>query len=299
MRALVLVTGLAAAVPAAASGEAAPVPGTHVSFQACPIAQDTGPRTDLCFFTEYQGVRYGLSNPTDWGLAQLRHRVLVEGRVIEGAPVCGGVPLAGRYSVLAELDDSCNKVVPEDGTVQGVATGVFDRGTPEQRAAAIALAKRAIEDPAVSLLPAIPEPPPPPVPLPPFGPRQFIVYYPFDSDRGSGPDMNEIWQLVRFAVAADARVILTSYQGSSLLGDGSRLAERPGMARQRAGKLRDIMTGLGLPAGAVELLCQDQAIEGDGVDDWQNRRIEVNVVPAGGARPATIPSGRSFTFCVN
>jgi hypothetical protein len=280
MRASVLVTGLAAAVfAAAASGEAAPVPGAHVSFQACPIAQDTGPRTDLCFFTEYQGVRYGLSNPTDWGLAQLRHRVLVEGRVIEGAPVCGGVPLAGRYSVLAELDDSCNKVIPVDGRVPGVATGIFDRGTPEQRAAAVALAKRAIEDPAVSLLPAIPEPPPPSISLPPFGPRQFIVYYPFDSDRGSGPDMNEIWQLVRYAVAADARVILTSYQGSSLLGDGSRMVERPGMARQRAGKLRDIMTGLGLPAGAVELICQDQAIEGDGVDDWQNRRIEVSVVP--------------------
>src|ERR1700726_2388765 len=77
---------------------AEPAPGTAISFLACPIARDTGPDTDLCFFAEHDGTRYALVNPPDWGVPQLKHRVLVEGHVKEGASSCGAVGIEGRAS---------------------------------------------------------------------------------------------------------------------------------------------------------------------------------------------------------
>ena len=51
---------LAIAVPASAQ--------EHLNFVACPVAQDTGERSDVCFFVRHEGVRYGVSSPPDWGI---------------------------------------------------------------------------------------------------------------------------------------------------------------------------------------------------------------------------------------
>ena len=77
------------AVPAMAEP---PPAGTPLSFVSCPIARDTGPDTDLCFFAEYEGARYALVNQPDWGNMQLKHKVLVEATVMDGPPVCGATP---------------------------------------------------------------------------------------------------------------------------------------------------------------------------------------------------------------
>ncbi len=107
-------------------------PGTPVSFVACPIARDTGPDTDLCFIAEHDGNRYALVNPPDWGVPQLRHRVLVEGRVTQGS-FCGATVIEGRASVLPDIDDSCNVLLPFDGVIKGIAGGVFNSGSPSGR----------------------------------------------------------------------------------------------------------------------------------------------------------------------
>jgi TolB-like protein/DNA-binding winged helix-turn-helix (wHTH) protein len=81
--------------------------------------------------------------------------------------------------------------------------------------------------------------------------------------------MNEIWQLVRYAVAADARVILTSYQGSSLLSDGSRLVERPGELVSREDLRRHIWgneTFVDFERGLNFCIAQIRSALGDSAD---------------------------------
>jgi outer membrane protein OmpA-like peptidoglycan-associated protein len=257
-----------------------PRPGTAVSFLACPIARDTGPDTDLCFFAEYDGVRYALVNPPDWGVPQLKHRVLVEGRVKEGAPYCGAVPIEGRASVIAELDDSCNTLLPFDGIIKGIAGGVFNSGTPQQRALAEDLARRAALDPALSIEPAIAEALPPPPPVPPFERRTLSIMYPFDSDRASGPDMIKLKELALFAKVAGARSVqVIGYRATSRLSDGSNLVERPQMAQARATKIASILAALGVDAKRSQVSWETQTIGGSGEEDWRNRKVEVSVDP--------------------
>jgi hypothetical protein len=258
---------------------AADPPGTAVSFLACPIARDTGPDTDVCFFAEHEGTRYALVNPPDWGVPQLKHRVLVEGRIKEGASYCGAIPIEGRTSVMTELDNSCNVLVPFDGVIKGVAGGVFNNGTPQQRALAQDLARRAALDPRLSIEPAIAETPAPVPPAAPFERRTQTILYPFDSDRASGPDMVKLKEMALLAQAAKAGVTVVGYRATSHLSDGNDLAERPQMARIRATKIAGILAALGVDAKHTRVSWEDSAIEGSGNEDWRNRKVEIIVDP--------------------
>jgi hypothetical protein len=273
---------IAASLIGVAVGAAAaePPPGTPVSFLACPVARDTGPDTDVCFFAEHEGIRYALANPPDWGVPQLKHRVLVEGRVKEGPPICGAIAIEGRASVLPEVDESCSTVVPFDGVVKGETGGVFNRGTPQQRAYAQDLAKRAAIDPNASLEPAILDPPPSPTPVPPFGPRALVITYPFNSTRGSGPDMLKLKDLAEYARVANAkRVQVTGYRAASVLSDGAKLTEEPEIARARAEKIATILGALGVKAKVTHVGWDGSVIAGKGDEDWRNRKVDVMVTP--------------------
>jgi hypothetical protein len=258
---------------------AAPAPGDYLSFVACPIARDTGPSTDLCFLTEFEGVRYGLANPTDWGNPQLRHRVLVEGRVGRGPPVCGGVAFDGRASVLTELAPECDTVLPFDGSVIGVAGGIFNSGPPEQRARMAELAKSAEANPELSVRPIMPDPPPDMLPTAPYTVRTLDIVYPFDSDRGSGPDMLALTRLVAYARASKGRFEIESRQGVSRLSDGQSLAETAGLAKQRADKMVGILTGLGIPAADISVRINAAAPGDPAGENWKDRRIGLTVRP--------------------
>jgi outer membrane protein OmpA-like peptidoglycan-associated protein len=265
---------------AAAALAADPSPGTAVSFLACPVARDTGPDTDLCFFAEYDGHRYALVNPPDWGGPQLKHRVLVEGRVKEGPAICGAIVIEGRASVIAEIDASCNVVLPFDGVIKGVAGGVFNSGTQEQRAFAQDLARRATLDPSVSVEPAIADPASAPLPTPPFEHRTLVITYPFDSDRGSGPDMVKLKDVVTFIKVANAKnVQVVGFRASSRLSDGSELIERQQIAEDRAKKIASILSGLGVDERLVHVSWDPHAIDGNGDGDWRNRKVEITVEP--------------------
>jgi len=265
---------------AAAASAADPSPGTAVSFLACPVARDTGPDTDLCFFAEHDGHRYALLNPPDWGMPQLRHRVLVEGRVKEGPAICGAIAIEGRASVIAEIDASCNVVLPFDGAIKGVAGGVFNSGTPEQRAFAQDLARRAALDPSVSVEPAIADPASAPLPAPPFERRTLVITYPFDSDRGSGPDMLKLKDVVTFIKVANAKSVqVVGFRASSRLSDGSELIERQQIAEDRANKIASILSGLGVGKKLAHVGWDPHAIDGNGDGDWRNRKVEITVEP--------------------
>jgi outer membrane protein OmpA-like peptidoglycan-associated protein len=254
-------------------------PGTPVSFVACPIARDTGPDTDLCFFAEHDGNRYALVNPPDWGVPQLKHRVLVEGRVLPGS-LCGAATLEGRASVLPDIDDSCSVLLPFDGVIKGTAGGVFNSGSPQQRAFAQDLARRAEADPSLSVQPAILDPPNSPPPQPPFDARSLVITYPFDSDRGPGPDMIRLKELAAYATAAHAqRVDIVGYEATSRLSDGRELVETPSLAEARARKIAGIVRALGIAQEVIRVRWESSAIAGIGDLDWQNRKVAITVTP--------------------
>jgi hypothetical protein len=272
-----LARGLGAAATAVAGGFAvlafaAPPVGDSLSFVACPIARDTGPDTDLCFFAEYDGERYALVNPPDWGNMQLKHRVLVEARVAGGDLVCGAIPLDARISILPELDPSCDTILPFDG--------VSPPARP-QPAAMLELARRVDADPSLSLQPVRPEMPYR-APTPPFAPEELTIFYPFASDRATDADMLELLRLKDIALAVPARVELDSQRGVSLLSDGTTIEEHPDMADRRAAKIAGILVGLGIDRDRIDIRSIDPARGGTGRDDWRSRRVVLRVTPLTG-----------------
>src|SRR5215470_18410848 len=91
--------------------------GQHRSFVACPIVRDT--KTVPCFLAEYDGELYFLGVQQEVGsevrAPQLKHEVLVEGRVAQGPRVCGGIPLDPvSISVIKEVNASCNTLLPAE-----------------------------------------------------------------------------------------------------------------------------------------------------------------------------------------
>ncbi|MFB0613727.1 hypothetical protein [Aurantiacibacter poecillastricola] len=251
---------LSVAVPASAQ--------QHVSFVTCPVAQDTGDRSDVCFFVRHEGERYGVSSPPDWGNPQLGHKLLVEGVVSEDGRECGGVEIEGRASVLPELSSECDEIAPATPEILALELGRRPDITEAQRAMILA-------DPASSLqimrLPALP------VPEVALG-RTETIYFPFERDRASGPDAMLMLELARLAEAtSDVAISVRAFRGATLLDNGEILEEREDMARQRGEKIVGILEGLGAPEGSIDLEIVSEVEEPTGRADWQSRRAELRV----------------------
>jgi len=251
---------LAVSVPAAAQ--------QHVNFIACPVAQDTGERSDVCFFVRHEGVRYGLSSPPDWGNPQLGHKLLVEGVVTDGPQACAGVTIEGRASVLPELSPECDEIAPATPEILALELGRRPDITEEQRAMILA-------DPSSSLqivrLRALPVPE---VALD----RTETIYFPFERDRASGPDAMVMLELARLAEATPGvEISVRAFRGATLLDNGETLTEREDMAQMRGEKLVGILSGLGAPEGSIHLEIVDAVPESTGKADWQSRRVEVHL----------------------
>ena len=240
----------------------------HLSFVTCPVAQDTGERSDVCFFVRHGGVRYGVPSPPDWGNPQLGHKLLVEGVVSDGPQECAGVRIEGRASVMPELSRECNEIAPATPEILALKLGQRPDITDEQRAQILA-------DPASSLqivrLRALP------VPNVVLGQTETI-YFPFERDRASGPDAMVLLEIARLAKATPgARISVRAFRGATLLDNGEILAERDDMARLRGEKVAGILTGLGAPEGSIDLKIVAAAAKPTGVADWQSRRTELRV----------------------
>lgn len=262
--ALLIVSGTA--INFAAAGE-------YISFVACPVARDVGPDVDICFFAEHEGQRYALESPTDWPSAQLLHQVLVEGEVIDGPLVCGASQFSGRFSVLLEIDRNCNKLLPFDGSVIGEPFDLFSLLTDTDRERALRHQRLAEDKPERSLDPVMFDVPAPPTPIPPFEEKELIVVFPYNSDRGSGPDISELVNLVDYVKVSGARVKVTAFQGQAKLKNGTVMNEKSGMAEQRAKKMETILLGLGLEQSKLDVQWDNDNIPGDGEHDWKNRFV--------------------------
>ena len=263
----------------AAAAQAAPAPGDAVSFIACPIARDTGPETDLCFFAEHRGERFALLNPPDTGGPELGHKVLVEGVVTDKPRLCGGLQLEGRFTPLRELSPECNVLLPFDGKTTIAAGSAFS--VVQRRTGLQELAERAEREPAISILPVTQPPAPaPPLPPKPYPSRSLTLDYLFDSDRGQGPQLSELIALVDYAKAIKAqRLIINTRRAASRLDDGQVLTETEGMGRRRADKLTAIISGLGFSEDRIVARVSEEPPAPDGRDDWRARRAVVTVEP--------------------
>lgn len=243
---------------------AAPPPGSRISFVSCPIIRDT--RSVPCWLSDYQGDRYYLTIQSDVSAAvqppMLGHQVLVEGVVSNAAQICGGIVLSDVHlSVMPELDANCNAELPAEDRY----TIDFNPRPPGPSSGRLAFAP----DPATAGKAA---------PPPPSGQQTMQVY--FDFDRGvSFRHPAVLVSILDTAKQIGAkRMHITGVRGAHRLSDGTLLQESPAMGQRRAEEVAQLLAGAGLNVPAT-VDWTDGKPQADGVDDWQSRRVTVVLSP--------------------
>jgi outer membrane protein OmpA-like peptidoglycan-associated protein len=227
------------------------------SFVACPIVRDT--KTVPCYLAEYDGELYYLGIQQDitseFHPPQLKHEVLVEGRVAEGPRVCGGIPLKPlAISVIKEVNLACNTLLPAE---PGIEAPPAERGAgPSSRRPAPAKASGE----------------------PISGAHEFNVPYAFDDDYlefGANLVVSEAAAYAKKIGAAGVKV--TGYRATSLLSNGNRMVEKAGLAEQRAQNIATVLRALGVANLSVEW--KSEAQPADGSNDSAKRRVSIVVTP--------------------
>jgi outer membrane protein OmpA-like peptidoglycan-associated protein len=240
------------------------------SFVACPIVRDT--KTVPCFLAEYEGETYYLTVQQDIQAEiyppQLLHEVLVEGTVVPGPRVCGGVPLMPvKLSVLPELNLSCNTILPAEPSIEAPPTR--RPAGPSTRQAPV----------IVGGPPAGPKPAPAKL-TGPFYERTFDVFYDFDSAFLFSRDTRVVSQAASYANAAKATSVeITAHRGASLLSNGTILTENEGIATRRAESVAELMRGLGADSASIQMRIEAEVAKPDGVSDPQRRLVTIRVIP--------------------
>ncbi len=243
---------------------AAPPPGSRISFVSCPIIRDT--RSVPCWLSDYQGDRYYLTIQSDVSAEvqppMLGHQVLVEGVVTGKAQICGGIVLSDVHlSVMPELDGNCNEQLPAEDRY----TIDFNPRPPGPSSGRLAFAP----DPGAAR-----KPPPPP----PRGEQTMQVY--FDFDRGvSFRHPAVLLSILNMARQIGAkRMHITGVRGAHRLSDGTLLQESPTIGQRRAEEVARLLAGAGLTVPATVDWIDGRA-QADGIDDWQSRRVTVVLEP--------------------
>jgi len=274
---------------------AAPPPGTRISFVSCPVLRDT--RSVPCWLADYQSDRYYLTIQTDVSAEVqpplMGHQVLVEGIVSDKPQTCGGIMLTDVHlTAMPELDANCREELPaEDRYVvdaprpPGPSSGRFafagggTPGVPPPADAPAPAARGAGPAPARGAGPApAPGAGPRQGGAPITGPQKFDVYYDFDKGV-SFRHPSAIGQVINAARRSDAkRIRITGVRGAHKLSNGTLLQEAPNAGQRRAEELAKLLAGAGLslPAEVTWISAEKDA---DGVDDWQSRRVTVELLP--------------------
>jgi hypothetical protein len=220
----------------------------NLSFVTCPIVRDT--KTVPCWLAEYKGETYYLGNQggvaQDFYPPQLNHEVLVEGAVAEGPRVCGGIPLRPvKTSVFVEINRACNTILPAEDGIEAPQRAPT-RGAPSWVRS--------------------------------DGPGDSTLYFDFDNDFLSLHTSTAIQRAVEYFRQMKASEIqVVAFRGSSKLSNGDVLIEKPEIAGARAAKVRDILTGLGVPPAAVKLKVVTDVHEADGINDPWSRKATLSV----------------------
>lgn len=227
----------------------AQVQAENLSFVTCPIVRDT--QAAPCWLAEYKGETYFLGVQggvaQDFYPPQLNHQVLVEGAVVEGPRVCGGVPVRPvKLSVMLELDRACNTILPAEDGIEG-PSGPGARTNSWVR-----------ND----------------------GPASTTIYFDFDNDFLSLHTTRALQQVVTYFGQSKASTIeVTAYRGVSKLSNGTLMTEKGGVAAERAAKVRDIVLGLGIPAASVKVQLVTEGYQPDGINDPWSRKVTLSVKP--------------------
>src|ERR1700722_13645496 len=213
----------------------------QVNFVACPVVRDT--KTVPCFLAEYQGETYFLGIQqditADFYPPQLLHEALVEGTVMDGPRVCGGIPLKPLHvSVLPQLNRACNTILPAEPGID--APQASRPARPSTRKAPVSTA-------AV----------PPKKPDPPFLEREFNIQYDFDSDFLFARNTRQLTDIAEYARVSKAQTIeVTGYRSSTLLSNGNVLIEKADVSRLRAERVAEVLKGLGSPPSSVRWISE-------------------------------------------
>jgi len=241
---------------------AATPPADHRNFVACPIVRDT--QTVPCWLAEYDGELYYLGIQTDvnaeWTPPYLGHRVLVEGVIAMGVSrICGGIVLRPVVtSVFPELDAACNSsLLPAEDRY---TVPFAPRGAGPARIGGTRVA--------------------PTLPGPPYGAKQFVVPYEFDSPTVSGKTSRVLQQAVLYARASSATHIeIVGHRAATLLSNSEVLVEKNGIAERRAKQIAELLMGVGIDASKINVEWREQPAPADGVKDFEKRRATILVRP--------------------
>jgi len=231
------------------------------NFVSCPIVRDT--KTVPCFLAEYEGETYYLGIQQDitseFHPPQLKHEVLVEGRIAQGPRVCGGIPLQPiSISVLKEVNLACNTLLPAE---PGMEAPPAPRGPgPSSR--------RTESGPDSSKAPRQPL----------TGRQEFTVLYAFNDDYLEFTANRVVTEAAAYAKRiGSSNVSVSGYRATSILSNGDHLVEKAGLAEKRAQNIATLLRGLGVSRVVTE--SKSEAEPGDGQTDPSRRRVTIVVTP--------------------
>jgi len=269
--------------------------GPRVTFVACPYIRDSEP-TPL-WFSEFNGETYFLRAQQNGSAAvthpQLRHRVLVEGVVSSEPRIGGGVVLSPLYiSVIRDMDESCNKVLPADGSKVAFAKrgpGPGGDGLAHRESSA---GRRAAAEQlwSVDYKPAAVER------------KAKEVFVPFHYNFSLVYAYQTVVDAVRYARDVGAgKIEILGTRASVKLSDGQTLVERAGIEKERAQAVAAIFADFPIAQDIISVNWDSQVRPADGVSDFANRFVSIKITPAERApavadvRPGTdaVPAGRT------
>jgi len=237
------------------------VAGQRANFVACPMVRNT---YVPCWVAQKDGELYYLGPQGDLGAPfhppQLRHRALIEGVVSDEPRICGGIVLKPvNVSVLPEIDESCNTILPADGypdpphhrTPGPSNTEREERPRPARESQA-----------------------------PSSGPKTFDVPFAFDVGQHLYQrDSQIVSGAARYATTTKAsKVEVIGYRGGALLSSGERLMEREEVGTLRADMIRKMLLHTGVSPASLQVRAM-AAEAPDGVDDFKLRRATIVVTP--------------------
>ena len=235
--------------------------GQQRNFVSCPIVRDT--KTVPCFLAEYEGETYYLGIQqditADFHPPQLKHEVLVEGRVAQGPRVCGGIPLQPvSISVLKEVNLACNTLLPAE---PGIEAPAAPRGPgPSSRRPEGGPDSGKAPRPALS------------------GRQEFTILYAFNDDYLDFAGNRIATEAATYAKRIGASSVdVSGYRATSILSNGNQLVEKAGLAEKRGQNVATVLRGLGV--SHVSFHAKNDPEPGDGKTDPSRRRVSIVVIP--------------------
>jgi hypothetical protein len=234
------------------------------NFVACPIVRDTA--SVPCWLAEYEGELYFLTLQADVSAPVnppwLGHRVLVEGRRTDKPRICGGIVLEPvRLSVIAELDPSCNQMLPAEERYNLTFEPPRPPGPSGGRLAFNTL-----------LMPSAPV-------QVKREPQRLSLQYDFNGMVNFKHPFQLAPALEMARAMPATRLQITGYRGAVLLSDGTVMREAEGLAQRRAEQVAELLRGAGLTAPRYEVRWEESTAAPDGTDDHLERRVEVLLLP--------------------